>query len=99
MPEERPRLLWLLGTTAAALGVPMEGDLLCVPLTCLSPGCKTFLGVLIHLFCVGWEKAELEELYLPPVHPSEPGRLAPAQLCAATVASEPAVTAACDSHS
>lgn len=97
MPEERPRLVWLLGTSAAILGVSMERDLLCLTSDMLLQVARPFFWVLIYLFCVGWGKAELEELYLPPVCPSEPRSLAPLQLCAATVASVTAVTAACDS--
>lgn len=72
----------------------MEGDLLCLPLTWLSPGSpgKSFFWVLMYLCRVGEE-----ELYLSLLCPSLARRLAPLQLCAATVASETAVTAACDS--
>lgn len=69
----------------------MEGDLLCLPLTWLSPGSpgKSFFWVLMYLCRVGEE-----ELYLSLLCPSLARRLAPLQLCAATVASETAVTAA-----
>lgn len=67
----------------------MEGDLLCLPSDMpLSRLQGLFLGVNLPVLCrVG--KAELEELYLSPVCPSEPGRLAPLQLCAATVTATP----------
>lgn len=99
MPEERPRLVWLLGTTAAVLGVSLEGNLLWLtsdmPLSRLQ---DLSLSVNLPVLCrVGESRAG----GIVPVSlcPSLPGNLAPLQLCAATVASVTAVTAACDSHS
>lgn len=89
VPEKRTRLVRLLGAIAAVSGVSTSADRLRLTSRMPLPRSQDFFGVLIYQFFLGWREAELEELYVSPLCPSELGSLAPLQLSAGTVASVP----------